>query len=104
MAASRYDPTRLYSDIEEVLDLAKIEPGMANTITIHLDHNFDTEKFFSELLSFKPDKRPGDLFIDIYNPETRQVLTVHSRRKFPITKELVDFLSDWGVKFRITTV
>ncbi len=104
VAASRYDPTRLYSDIEEVLDLAKIEPGMANTITIHLDHNFDTEKFFSELLSFKPDKRPGDLFIDIYNPETRQVLTVHSRRKFPITKEFVDFLSDWGVKFRITTV
>ncbi len=100
----RWDPTKIDANIDEVYSLDSMKGTMANSVSIYLDYRFDTEDFFSKLLAFTPDERPGDLFIEIYNPETRQIVKVHSRKKFPISKDLVDFLDDWGVKYKVLTV
>lgn len=99
--ASKWKPDEIEANIDEVCNLSSIEGKMANAITIYLDHRFDTEEFFSQLLAFEPKERPGDLYIEIINPESRQVIKVHSRKRFPITKELVQFLEEWGVRFKV---
>ncbi|MDE6533264.1 MAG: DNA polymerase III subunit alpha [Muribaculaceae bacterium] len=100
----KWDPSRIEPSIDEVYGLSSIEGNSANAVSIYLDHRFNTEEFFNKLLALDSSQRPGDLFIEIYNPETRQVIKVHSRKKFPITKELVDFLEDWGIRFKIESV
>ncbi|MDE6399396.1 MAG: hypothetical protein K2L68_00860, partial [Muribaculaceae bacterium] len=100
----KWDPSRIEPSIDEVYGLSSIEGNSTNAVSIYLDHRFNTEEFFNKLLALDSSQRPGDLFIEIYNPETRQVIKVHSRKKFPITKELVDFLEDWGIRFKIESV
>ncbi len=99
----RWDPTKIDANIDEVHNLETIKGKMANAISIYLSHRFDTEDFFRQLLSFDSTERPGDLYIELYNAETRQVIKIHSRKKFPITKDLVNFLDDWGVKYKVLT-
>jgi len=99
----KWDPTRIETSIDEVYSLSGFEGKMANSVSIYLDHRFNTEDFFQKLRQFNPQQRPGDLYLEIYNPETRQIIKVHSRRKFPITKELIDFFEDWGIKYKVTT-
>ena len=99
--ASNYKPGALDEKIEEIRNLDEVKDYLAKSIHIFIDHNFNSQDFFSKLLEFKPDSRPGDLYIQIFNPETRQKITVHSRKKFPITKEVVDFLEERGVHFEI---
>ncbi len=99
----RFNPERLDVNIEEIQSLDNIKGKMANTITIYLDDKFSSEDFFSKLIEFKPDERPGDLFINIYNTETNQVISIHSRKKFPVSKDVVSFFEEWGVKYKVST-
>ena len=98
----RWDPTKIDVNIDEVYELKAFEGKMANSVTLYLDYKFNTEEFFDGLTKLDQTQRPGDLFVEIRNPETRQVIRVHSRRKFPVSKEMADYLEGWGVNFKIT--
>lgn len=103
VAQSKFKPDRLDVNIEEIQNLDNVQGKMANALTVYLDDRFCTEEFFNKFLQFNAGKRAGDLFIDIYNQETKQIISVHSRKKFSVTKETVAFLDDWGVKYKVTT-
>lgn len=99
-----YKAGSLLTTVEEVVDLADISGKTANGIIIHLDNNFSTADFFKKLQSFEPNERPGDLYIRIHDRENNQQINIHSRKKFPITKELILFLEEWGVKFEVVNL
>lgn len=109
VAPDRWNPSKIEPRLEEIQDLDYLMANEANAVSIYLDHRFKTEDFFTGLSAFasgtlSAEDRPGDLFINIVNPETRQVVKVHSRRKFPIGKPLLDFFDDWAIRFQVETV
>ncbi|MDE6443198.1 MAG: DNA polymerase III subunit alpha, partial [Muribaculaceae bacterium] len=103
VTSARFDPTKTMTNIEEVNYLNNIKGNVANRITLYIDRHFDKEDFFNSLLEMPADERPGDMYFDIYNKETRQVITIHARRKFPITKKLIRLLDEWGIRYRVAT-
>ena len=101
VSASTYRPGALDNRIEEITYLQDIAGSVANTLTLYLDRNFKSPEFFDKLREFQPNERPGDLHIRIYDRERNQQISVHSRRKFPISKDLVEYIKDWGIPFEI---
>ena len=98
---STYRPGNLDTRIEEITLLQDVASSLANDVTIYLDSNFKSPEFFKYLSELQPDKRPGDLHIIIRDKERRQQISVHSRKKFPITKDLIQFFEDWGIPFEV---
>ncbi|MCH5223585.1 MAG: DNA polymerase III subunit alpha [Muribaculaceae bacterium] len=101
VSASTYRPGALDNRIEEITYLQDIAGSVANTLTLYLDRNFKSPEFFDKLREFQPNERPGDLHIRIFDRERNQQISVHSRRKFPISKDLVEYIKDWGIPFEI---
>lgn len=99
--ASTYRPGALDTKLEDVEYLQDISSSTANGIRIYIDRNFNQDEFFSQLVNFDASKRPGDLHVRIFDKERNHLINIHSRRKFPITKELVEFLDDWGLRYDV---
>ena len=100
----RWDPTKIDVNIDEIHSLETIKGEVANSVTLKLNHRFDNQDFLNQLLNFSPKERLGELNIDLYNPESRQVVKIHSRKKFPITKDFLNFLEEWGINYSVQTV
>ena len=98
---SNYRPGSLDTRVEDIALLQTISSTIANSVTLYFDRNFKSQEFFNGLLKFEPHERPGDLNIRIYDKERDQQIRVHSRKKFPITKEFVQFIEDWGIPFEV---
>ena len=101
VSPSTYRPGSLDTRIEEIQFLQDVSSSVANAVRIYLDRNFSHSDFFNKLVSLKSNDRLGDLYLKIFDYDKAQVINIHSRKKFPITKELIDFLDDWGLKYDI---
>ena len=99
--ASFYRPGSLDVKIEDIQFLQDISSSTANGVRIYLDRNFAQPDFYSRLMNFDAKERPGDLYMKIFDRERNQLINIHSRKKFPITKELIQFLDDWGIKYEV---
>jgi DNA polymerase-3 subunit alpha len=99
---SRYNPERVDLNIEEVSSLDSKKGKVANMITIYLDIN-DKSILFQALETVKDTSRPGDLYIELHDFETRQCIRMHSRKKFPINQETVKLIEDLYVEYRVET-
>ncbi|MCH5234979.1 MAG: DNA polymerase III subunit alpha [Muribaculaceae bacterium] len=87
--------------IEDIQYLQDLSGSTANGVRIYLDRTFAQSEFYTKLMEFNSKERPGDLYLKIYDRERNQLINIHSRQKFPITKEFVEFLDDWGVKYDV---
>ena len=101
---SNIRPGTLDVKVNELTNLSDVSDKIANGVTIHIDKNFYSPEFFSALLAFEPKERPGDLRIKIHDRENGQQITVHSRKKFPINKDFISFIEDWGVPFEVNSI
>lgn len=104
VSASTYRPGALDSRIEEVQYLQDISATTANAVRIYLDRSFSQADFYAKLMKFEGKDRPGDLYLKIFDRERNQLINIHSRRKFPITKEFIEFLEDWGIRYDVLNV
>ena len=100
-APSRYDPQRMDLTVDEVSPLESIKGKMANEVTVFLDMQYKNPDFFSQITRLEDQSRPGNLFIELIDTETKQTMRVRSRRKFPINRQMVSLLEESGVRFRI---
>ena len=101
VSASTYRPGSLDTRIEDIQFLQDIAPVTANAVRIYLDRNFTQPDFYENLMKFDSKERQGDLYLKIFDRERNQFINIHSRKKFPINKDLVEFLEDRGIKFDI---
>lgn len=99
--AQRYDPTRTDMNIEEIVPLDKVKGNIANSVTIFMDLHFNNVDFFSELEKLSDKSRMGELHVELIDMDTHQKLKVRSKKKWPVTRELVGLLDDMGVAYRV---
>ncbi|MDE5887972.1 MAG: DNA polymerase III subunit alpha [Muribaculaceae bacterium] len=104
VTTARYDPTKTMTNLEEVNFLENIKGNVANKISIFIDRHFSNENFLSSLMSLSPEERPGDLFINIFDQDSKQMITIHSRKKFPISKKMIRLLDEWGIRYKVETM
>ena len=104
VTTARYDPTKTMTNLEEVNFLENIKGNVANKISIFIDRHFSNENFLSSLMNLSPEERPGDLFINIFDQDSKQMITIHSRKKFPISKKMIRLLDEWGIRYKVETM
>ena len=98
---AKYKLGALDINVEDVQYLQDIAATTANAVRIYLDRNFNQPEFYNELMKFDAKNRPGDLYLKIFDRERNQIINIHSRQKFPITKEFIEFLDRWGIKYDV---
>lgn len=101
---AKYDPTRVDMNIEDVSSLDSCKGNLANAITIFLDLHYNNQDFFTQISKLEDQSRPGELYVELIDVETRQTLRVHSRKKIPINRELVNLLEESNIKFKVSTI
>lgn len=101
VSASTHKPGLLDTKIEDIQLLQDISSSTANAVRLYLDRHMAQPDFYSNLLKFEGEERPGDLYLKIFDLEKNQIINIHSRKKFMITRELIEFLNDWGIRYEV---
>jgi len=102
---SRYNPDRTDMNVLEIQNLDECRGKVANAVTVILPYDYKDKGMLPELEKFACGKdRPGDLFLEFYDMEAAQMITVHSRKKFSITKKLLNIFDDYDVKYVVKTI
>ncbi len=104
--ASRFNPSFLDMNLVEVADLEQVRGKVANAIMITISSKMNIPDFFKSLSDFESNdktKRLGHLYMRIFDMKRKQYITVHSRKRYIINKELVDTIEGWNVRYRIDT-
>ena len=104
VSASTYRPGALDTRIEDIEYLQDIAPRTANAVRIYIDRNFNHPEFYNKVMEFKGPKREGEFFLKIFDREKNQMISIHSRKKINVNKDLIDFLENWGIHFEILSV
>lgn len=99
----RFDPSRTDMHIDEVSPLDGKLGRVANKIVIDLDFRYNDQAFFQAIMSYASQERPGSVYFRIYDPDARQLISLHARKKISIDREFIDILTNFGIKFRIST-
>lgn len=100
----RFDPTRVDMSIEDVASLESYKGKWATKLLIFLDINYRNMDFFSRVQEMSDRSRPGDLSIELVDPQLKQSLRVHSRQKFPINRELMSLIEENGIRYKFLDV
>lgn len=99
---SRFDPTRADMNIDEVSSLDSIKDKMANSLLLYIDINNKDQDLFTQILQIDDKSRPGDLYVEFYDPQTRQSMRVHSKKKCPINRKMMDIVTTSGIRYKIS--
>lgn len=102
VAAAKYNSDFLDLNIDRVIYLDDVKGKIANAITIFLNMNDINPILFQELSALDASVRPGQMTVEVIDPELNQRLTLRSRRKFPVNRDLINLLEEHGIKFKIT--
>ena len=100
--AGRYDPERVDMNIEEISSLENIKGKVANAVTLFMDMRSKNVGCLDQILNCSDKSRPGQLFIDLIDGDTRQVVRIHSKMRVPINRETVNILEEYEMQFKIT--
>ncbi|MDE6811298.1 MAG: DNA polymerase III subunit alpha [Muribaculaceae bacterium] len=105
--ASSFNPDFLDTNFEEITPLEQIKGKISNAVRITIPKSFSNREFFSSLKDFESNSdndRKGDFYIRLLDIERKQYITLHTRKKYRIDKEFIQFLEGWGVDMQISTV
>jgi len=100
---SKYRQGQVNMNIDDVIDINSIVGKIANELTIYVDINDRDSELPAILTRFEDKERPGDLYLQLYDRVSRQVLRVHSRKQYSICKDLIALLEENEIKYKITT-
>ena len=102
---ARFNANFLDMDIVEISSLDAIKGKIANEVRIFIDRNDDCELLGSTLIDafIKPEEeaRAGTVVIQIKDEERHQNMSIRSRNKVNLDRDLVEKLTDLGFHFTI---
>ncbi|MDE5839355.1 MAG: DNA polymerase III subunit alpha, partial [Muribaculaceae bacterium] len=100
-----FNPGEMELKISEVSSLDSIKGNVANSLMIYIDRNVNDKELFDYLgaIEAKPDSRMGDLYLNLYDAERQQSIKIHSRKKIPLDKDVIDRLDTMSVKYKVFT-
>jgi len=99
--AGKYNSERVDMNIDEVSPLESICGKIANSVLVYIDIHYNNTDFFSRISNIEDKSRPGDLYIELVDTHTRQMMRVHSRKKFPINREFMTVVEESGLRFKV---
>lgn len=105
--ASTFNPDFLDTNFEEIIPLDQIKGNIGNAVRITIANNFSNSEFLAGLRNFESSSetdRKGDFYIRILDMERKQFITLHTRKKYRIDKELIQYLEEWGVDTQVSTL
>ncbi|MDE5871897.1 MAG: DNA polymerase III subunit alpha, partial [Muribaculaceae bacterium] len=91
--------------VMDVMNLDRIKGTLANSLMINLDGNVDDKEVFDYIGSLEatPERRSGELYINIFDRERQQSVRIRSRKMIPLDKEVVHKLESMSVSFKVLT-
>ncbi|MDE6637695.1 MAG: DNA polymerase III subunit alpha, partial [Muribaculaceae bacterium] len=100
-----FNPGEMELKISEVSSLDSIKGNVANSLMIYIDRNVNDKELFEYLGSLETDSasRMGDLYLNLYDAERQQSIKIHSRKKIPLDKNVIDRLDTMSVKYKVMT-
>ncbi|MDE6480123.1 MAG: DNA polymerase III subunit alpha [Muribaculaceae bacterium] len=100
-----FNPAEFELKVAEVTPLDEMKGGVANTLTIFLDRNVADNEVFDYLgsLELKPEGRSGELYLNIYDKERQQSIKIHSRKRIPLDRSVLNRLDTMSVRYKVTT-
>lgn len=98
-----YRPGEYELKVQEVSPLDGLKGNVANSLMIYLDRNVKDKEVFDYIASLKDadNSRFGNLYLSIYDRELQQAVKIHSRKKMPVSKDVIDKLESMSVKFKV---
>ena len=102
--AGRFNPEMADLKIEEISPLDSKVGNIANAVLVHIPKDYANPEFFSQLKELQGDKRPGELFFEIRDPETKQTIRLRARKRIPLTRDFVDIMEKYHLKYKISTI
>lgn len=98
-----YRPGEYELKVQEVSPLDGLKGNVANSLMIYLDRNVKDKEVFDYIASLKDadNSRLGNLYLSIYDRELQQAVKIHSRKKMPVSKDVIDKLESMSVKFKV---
>ena len=105
---SRFNPNFMDMNIQEVTPLDSLKGQLANQIRIFIDRGDDCDLLGATLSKAQkeaeaPDARKGKVVVQIHDEERKQHISIRSRNKTALDKNLVETLTDLGFRFRVET-
>ena len=100
-----FNPAELELKVTDVSSLDGIKGNVANTLMIFLDRNVVDNELFDYLSSLesKSEGRTGELYLNLYDKERQQSIKIHSRKRIPLEKSVLDRLDSMSVKYKVMT-
>ena len=100
-----FNASEMEFKITEVSSLDSVKGMRANELLVYLDRNVEDSEVFEYLggLEAKSDERTGELFLNLYDRERQQSIKIRSRKKIPLTKDVVQKLESMSVNFKVET-
>lgn len=100
-----FNPAEVEFKITEVYNLDSIKGTKANELVVNIDRNVEDSEVFDYLGSLepKPEERTGQLFLNLYDRDRQQSIKIRSRKKIPLTRDVVRQLEAMSVSFKVTT-
>ncbi|MDE7419278.1 MAG: DNA polymerase III subunit alpha [Muribaculaceae bacterium] len=100
-----FNPAELELKVTDVSSLDGIKGNVANTLMIFLDRNVVDNELFDYLSSLesKSEGRTGELYLNLYDNERQQSIKIHSRKRIPLEKSVLDRLDSMSVKYKVMT-
>lgn len=100
----KYNPEKMDMTFEEISPLENKKGKLANAVLVYIDFHQKYEEFFAAVQNIPENGREGNLFIDIYDTQTRQSIRVKSRKNISISRELMDAIQDNGLRYKVSTI
>ncbi len=100
-----FNPAEFELKVTDVSSLDGLRGSIANTLTLTLDRNVADKELFDYLgsLELKPEQRSGELYMYLFDQERQQSIKIHSRKRIPLDKSVLDRLDSMTVKYKVTT-
>lgn len=101
----RFNPEQVDFNIRNISLLSEIQGKVIRNITLRMRPEDFANASFDRLKSLisEPGPSAGELFIDIYEPDSGTHLKVRSRKRAYISRALVDFLRDNNISYTINS-
>ena len=100
-----FNPAELELKVIDVLSLDAIKGSVANALLIFLDRNVVDSQLFDYLgsLESKQEQRTGELYLNLYDKERQQSIKIHSRKRIPLDKDVLNHLDSMSVRYKVLT-
>ncbi len=100
-----FNPAEFELKVTEVSSLEAIKGSIANALTIFLDRNVVDNEVFDYLgsLELQPEGRSGELYINLYDRERQQSIKIHSRKRIPLDRTVLNNLDTMSVKYKVSS-